>query len=469
MPNATAGAVTEPNYADIQGFILRGYTHPFSVHMLFKFSTAGGASVFFKPLIPYLRSAEHWVTKPEMMLNIGLTWNGINIVRNDLQAVNFPGAFVDGPAAPNPQISLCDTGASDPAKWWNKQFATGDIHCIVHAYALSDADMSAMVKIIVDAAAATKGDVTELLPMASGSKRIEQYPYLLNNTIHFGYRDSINEPALNPDPSPPNPTKEDLNNFLIGYNKQSLPYPVTGAEGEFALNGCYNAFRVLFQDVPAFDKFLDDNAPAIATKTGKTVEYAREWLMAKLNGRWRNGSPLVVNPDMPDPETAELTKISYAKDTNALRCPYAAHTRVVNPRDEAIAGGQPPHLIRRGVPYGAPVNERNKDEDRGLVGLFLCGSIPSQFQKIYSWINSVDFSSLFPYPPPQDALVANRALSGQTQVTSFSIPIPSASGIAGATGEIVINDLPQFVVTRGTAYFLLPGITTIKAIAGIKS
>ncbi|CAN5184712.1 hypothetical protein BH09BAC6_BH09BAC6_05290 [soil metagenome] len=468
MPDPNNTAIQEPNKPDIQGLIIRGYTHPCSVHMMFKFANAQVASDFFKPLIPYLQSAAPWVTKPDIMLNIGLTWGGINMVRPALKATNFPPDFVNGPqgpapaGTPNPQATLCDTGPSDPANWWNKKFITQDVHCVVHAYAMDYDAQAKVVKIISDAAASTKGGVTELFPSTSPSGRYEQYPFLPYNTIHFAYLDSIDEPALDPDP--PKPDQQNLNNFLIGYSPVALPGPTTGPEGAFAINGCYNAFRVLFQDVPAFGKYLDDNAPAIAVRLNKPLVYAREWLAAKLCGRWRNGSPLIISPDMPDEKTIEVSEFSYTGDPKGMRCPFQAHTRVTNPRDGSIFPGDSPvpHLIRRGVPYGAPAGQNNPDEDRGLIGLFLCGDIASQFQKIYGWVNMNDFSKVFPWPHiTQDALIANRTPPpGAKTDTSFTIPMEDGP-------PIKLKNLPQLVVTRGTAYCLLPSISTIKSIAGV--
>src|SRR5580698_3492388 len=121
---------------DIQGLIVRGYTHPCSVHMLFKFNNSvhspgsGYISGFFRDLLPYLRNAEDWgPLKPEMMLNIGLTANGIAIVRPDLnvQQSSFSTTFKKGPWNPNnAQQSLGDYGPGAPSEWWNKKFPNED-------------------------------------------------------------------------------------------------------------------------------------------------------------------------------------------------------------------------------------------------------------------------------------------------------------------------------------------------------
>ena len=111
------------------------------------------------------------------------------------------------------------------------------------------------------------------------------------------------------------------------------------------------------------------------------------------------------------------------------------------------------------MPYGAPPAPPHYVDERGLIGLFLCGSLAGQFEKLYSRINANDFSKVYaPGFDTQDALLANRASAGDP---SFTIPIPNGE-------PIKIPSLPQFILTRGTAYCLLPSMTTLRRIAGLQ-
>src|SRR5215211_1032383 len=66
-------------------------------------------------------------------------------------------------------------------------------------------------------------------------------------------------------------------------------------------------------------------------------------------------------------------------------------------------------LIRRGVPYVAPPAPPDDNGERGLIGLFLCGSLANQFELLYSWINVNDLGKVFsPGLDMHDALLANR-------------------------------------------------------------
>ncbi|MDB5140751.1 MAG: peroxidase [Mucilaginibacter sp.] len=451
---STINDVTVPDKSNIQGMILRGFTHPYSCHMVFKFKDQPGAKSFIKAIFPYVQSAESWGDeKPDLMLNIGLTCSGIATVSN-LNATDmkyFPWTFQKGPASGGSQQSLNDCGPSDPSNWAFGN-TTQQVDCVVHTYAMSPQTLKQLVSIVSNAA--TAGGLTEYLPLDEGTKRLEEYALIPRNSIHFGYLDGIDQPKLgwtNPmDPS-------DLRNFLIGYPPSAFsPGPTLGDAGTFAKDGCYNAFRILLQDVELFDNFLSTNAENIAKTIGQTPKYAKEWLAAKLNGRWINGSPLELSPDEPDPKTSHSTKFGYAGDTSGIKCPFAAHSRVANPRDEKLSEQGPvPRLIRRGMAYGAPPLINSYKGERGLIGLFLCGSLPTQFELLYSWINTTNFSPVFPSQNGQDALIANRSM--ETADTSFTIPTDK--------GPVVIKDMPQFVVTRGTAYCLLPSLSTLKSLA----
>jgi len=447
-----------PQLRNVQGLIMRGYTHPYSTHMLFHFPDKAAAAAFMKLLLPDLQSAVDWGTdKPAMLLNVGLTADGIaagtSLAAEDLQ--QFPWVFRAGPASSDSQQALFDLGASDPSLWWAQNFATSDVHCAVHAYALDAASMDTIVTRV--AAAAESSGVKELFPTADGKSRLVQ-GRLPVDEIQFGYRDGISEPKLE---WPAQGAKRDastLNNFVIGYAGSDFEPGPTGdnAAGRFAKDGCYNAFRVISQDVALFEQFLDDNAPAVVAKLGNTTAEAREWLAAKVIGRWRNGSPLELSPDAPNEATRDAEDFGYAADTTGMKCPFSSHTRVANPRDEEVdaSEGAVPRLIRRGVPYGPPW-PGELSVDRGLIGLFLCGALASQFELLYSWMNTNNFSEIFaPDRDTQDAVVCNREVPGADGF--FWIPTPN--------GEIKVS-LPQFLTTRGTAYFLLPSIASLRAIA----
>jgi deferrochelatase/peroxidase EfeB len=475
-----------PSKANLQGLLVRGYTHPYSCHLLYQFGAATAAPPFFKALCQRgIQNAESWAQKPATIINLGITAPGIARlgVLDAADLKSFPPEFQQGPWSPQSQSSLGDIGTSAPAKWWYNNFRNQDLHCIVHTYGLTAADLAEVVGYVSQAA--SSAGFTELFAAQDKQTRLSQYQ-LPDDEIHFGYRDGISEPALTWCQDPNSADEGDLNNFIIGYPDCSLvaPGPTGGKAGAFAKDGGYNAFRLLYQDVAAFNQLIATQGEAVAPRIARSPADAAEWVAAKLIGRWRNGSPLMLSPDAPSPSTQDGEDFLYyspppsnpADAGNVSKCPFSAHTRVANPRDEELMPGEGPvvpgqgikavRIARRGMPYGPPLTAATDDGvDRGLIGLFLCGSLAGQFEKISSWFNINNFSPVFSGIPsyPQDAVLGNRSTNRGLTNTQFSIPLPAESGPCPAFNF----KLPDLLITRGSAYCLLPGINTIRQLAGL--
>ena len=84
---------------------------------------------------------------------------------------------------------------------------------------------------------------------------------LPNGKIHFGYTDGISQPHVDgaptkgeiPDDQPVAPTGE----FLMGYPSQNPGQTYNVSPAELSLNSSFAAYRILKQDVVAFDAFLE--------------------------------------------------------------------------------------------------------------------------------------------------------------------------------------------------------------------
>lgn len=460
---------------NVQGLILRGYNYPFSRHLLFKFPDAASGRSFLSWVRPQVTHGATWPegVKPEPLVNLGLTFAGlVTVALGDLLAgvdANlvvtkhnvypvrnpFPPEFID---SPDPG-SLGDLGAEDgPASWWNGRFATEEIHASVHLYTQSEAAMDAAVAGARGAALAA--GVVELVPNHDGTPL--GGAALTNGRVHFGYVDGVGQPDVDWDAIPSARGKVDLRHFLLGYNSASIPpsasipsSPRWDDTHDLFRDCCYMGLRWLSQDVPGFERYLDDNAPRIAPN--RPAAEAREWLAAKLVGRWRDGTPLALSPEHRDPALAERNDFSYSADVLGTRCPFSAHIRVANPRDQPLGppadSGDVPRLLRRGSSYGPEwVEGQNDAEERGLIGLFLCASLDRQFLQILRWMNTNDFSRVFDHEVPgrQDPLFGSDAM---TRSKTFRIPDPG--------GDIEVPLPRPFVKSRGTAYLLLPSLSTL--------
>jgi deferrochelatase/peroxidase EfeB len=464
--------------ADIQGNLLRGYRAANARHFVLgiKARQAAGAATFIAGLLsgdenlsPQLTTAEEWNERPDYWLNIGLTWAGLRRLRVPPGVLSdFPQAFQQGPAKramqPDPDfpdgIGLGDRGKSAPEHWEIGGPGSEPVHMLVSLY--------------TDEHRVRRMDtVTRRLRSrfkATGLTEIRKFDAnaLPHGGVHFGYRDGIAQPEIegaNPRDRPDMQPKASPGDFLLGrdyvnvfggnYLGNLLP-----ALGN---NGTYAAFRVLRQDVHAFERMLD--------------QWARQWgldrklLAAKLLGRWPNGVPLTLSPGkrQTDPPIgdAHLNDFDYAPaaghptyydDVEGRRCPVGAHIRRLNPRSSLVTGL--PHsrrLIRRGMAYGPPFDPEQPDtKDRGLVGLFICGDLELQYEFILRvWANG-DLAA-HGLRGTRDPLIGHQPDNGGQFVLRTE----------DGRDPIVLTGLPTLVRTRGSVYCFIPGIGGLRYLASL--
>ncbi len=440
---------------DIQGFILNGYRFALVRYFVLQINNVAAAKRFIGALVngdpassSQITTASPWPVKPDSCLNIGLTYEGLSALQlPDASLRLFPSEFKDGSAARAEMVG--DTGESAPENWVVGGPNTPTPHMLLVLYAQSS-DVLESKTTTLRSLFAQQGAISELSHHDGNA--------LPGETVHFGYADGISQPTIDgvpskrPDSQPAAPPGE----FLLGYHNQfSQKYGyLVPKPDELGKNGSFAAFRILKQEVDAFEQFLRDTAP----KIGMSVEM----LAAKLCGRWRNGVPLVLSPDTdtPDPPIAEdqVNNYDYVPgDVRGYRCPIGAHMRRSNPRGESIAGGDghKRRIVRRGMPYGPPYDPTNPNDgiERGLLGLFINVSLKDQFEFIMStWLNDGDFAGVNNTLDP---------LMGNNSPAESRFMIPSQKGTQTVTG------FPRFVITRGSAYCFLPSVTALKYLANL--
>lgn len=443
--------------ADIQGLIHHFYPYPKTRHLLFAIGNAAAGMSLLKFLAPLTNAAAPLNSTPESLLNVGITYGGLKALGVKTSILEtFPDDFREEPA----QVTMGDFGASDPAKWWNGKFKTQQVHLVVHLYGKSH---EALDQVTAEVRAAAVGN-RELLPSKTQGPIEGEWLGDTRGVLHFDYHDGISLPTVRWDDAPLQQGEVDYRHFILGYSTSEIPStpqalgsaPDSSRAAELVRNGTYSVFRWLYQDVAMFNRFLNSEGPKAFPEL--SPKDAEELLAAKLMGRWRDGTPLVSSPIAPNEALSKSNDFGYALDPNGLQCPFSAHIRVTNPRDQELdyvstVGGGVPRVIRRGTPYGPKLTGIVDDGvERGLVGMFLCANIRRQFYKLAAWMKENNFSPAFPDQHSQDPL-ANRLSDDPRQ---FLIPT--------ATGNRTVT-LQDFVTTKGTAFFLLPGVQTLQKLA----
>jgi deferrochelatase/peroxidase EfeB len=166
---------------------------------------------------------------------------------------------------------------------------------------------------------------------------------------------------------------------------------------DLGANGTYLVFRQIEQDVARFWNALDRATQGDAKR--------REWLAAKVVGRWPIGAPFTLQPDArtdPSPNKDDPSNdFSYRPaDADGVACPLGAHIRRANPRDTlgndpavALTSARRHRLLRRGRAYGLPLVNRLTDDgkERGLHFVCLNANLERQFEFVQqTWINKPD-------------------------------------------------------------------------------
>jgi cytochrome P450/deferrochelatase/peroxidase EfeB len=404
-------------------------------------------------------TATPWTTRPPYFLTLGITADGLKALGVP-QALRdrMPRVFIEGPADSGRAARNGDTGECDPTHWELGR-PEQPVHLLVSLYA--DADVPASVaefdrRRLQLQAALRPGGVEQVTCHATRA--------LPDKKVHFGYRDSISQPRIAgvvPDTDADLQPRSSPGEFLLGadyvsiYGGSSLGLK----PAQLCQNGTFAAVRVMDQDVEAFEQLLDQGAQ----KTGLD----REWVAAKLMGRWRDGTPLSQAPlaahDGTPPASgqgSDFNAFDYAPsaahpdvpdDAQGRVCPVGSHIRRMNPRSGFSAGAPYSHrLIRRGMPY--EVDGADGKTRRGLYGMFLCADLDRQFEfLLQEWANG-DIAALG-LRGTQDPMGG-----AQTKDATFRIAMEDGS-------TVTLENVPRLVKTRGSIYVLLPGLTALRTIA----
>jgi deferrochelatase/peroxidase EfeB len=457
--------------ADIQGNALRGYGYAHARHFALAVGDAAAARAFIGSLLPgapgdgpFVTTAEKWDEKPADCLNVGITCAGLTklgVPAAVTQAV--PAAFQQGPAVraemPDPDykrsVGLGDQDESAPEHWVLGGTVTPEVHILVSLYTRGGRH---------------REKVSETLRASFAAHQLTEVSHhdadaLPEGRVHFGYRDGIAQPRIGvgrelADMQP----MAELGDFLLGRHYKNLygGNYIGDLPGALADNATYGAFRILSQDVFGFEELLD--------RWAATARMDRELVAAKLMGRWRNGVPLTLSPDTPDPDPpipkSQINKFDFGPepdhptfydDDAGLRCPVGAHIRRLNPRGSLVMGM--PHsrrIIRRAMPYGPEIQPGQQRDtiERGIAGYFICGDLEMQFEFIQRvWVNQ-DFSTSG-LRGTREPIVGLQPEGGG----SFTIRTTDARD------PIVLGGMQNLVKTRGALYTLLPGIGGLRHLA----
>jgi Dyp-type peroxidase family len=424
---------------DLQGNILRAYRFPMARHLFVRIGDPAAGRAWLGGQAARVTAAVPWTGRgPGTTTNLAFTYAGLAAlgVAPGVLA-SFPAVFREGMAAR--AGILGDAGPSAPDHW-HPGLGRGQAHVLVSVYAQDDA---VLARAIADVHAGVES--TEGASVVHERETRE----LAGSREHFGFDDGFGQPAVTSVADPTARGVRDLfgwrslpvGEFVLGYrdDEGGLPAAPTGGLGR---NATYLVYREYVQDVVGFRRFLASAAAAVGED--------EEWVGAHIIGRWRDGTPLALSPDGPDPrisgDRVRINDFDYGDDPHGARCPLGAHTRRANPRNGIPYGNNMTRrhrIIRRGMPYGPPLPEGAGDDgaERGLLFLCFNADLVRQFEFIQrEWVLDGD---IFGLGKDTDPLLGGGA--GTAKMT-----------VQGASPRF-LAPLPRFVTVRGGEYLFVPG------------
>lgn len=275
---------------------------------------------------------------------------------------------------------------------------------------------------------------------------------------NFGYADGISQPLF---------FQKDLDKY--GYDKQQgarewdpsagpslvLMQDPNGGQDDF---GSYLVFRKLEQNVQGFVLKVEELAHELKLDPDLAGAFAI--------GRFRDSTPVALYKTAGTPDTP-LSNFSFSDDPEGGRCPYHAHIRKLNPRDD-VASGRDRRIARRGITYGdgeygqrlkEPKDNPTIDElPTHRVGLlFLCyqRDIARQFEFLQSrWANNPNFLHTATGVDPVIGCMSGKAPVAQRWPTAWGAP----------REEHKPFDFESFVKFQGGEYFFAPSIHFLKSL-----
>ena len=411
------------DFRNIQGNIVPGFNKDHQAFVLVRFRTGDRGRNWLGALQPEIASAKEveafnalfkslkdrrpadpthrdrgtLQTISATWVNLALTYNGLRLLPGASNVARLPTAFTSN------RIPAADLPA--PAS---------DIHALLIVAADQVHDLEAELKrqrermatCGVEEVTAFRGDT---LP---GDQRGRE---------HFGFKDAISQPKIvgtNSGSGLPVAAGE----FILGQPDQT-GQPSGGGLPDWTRNGSFLAFLQLQQHVSTFRSAMQHQAQQLGVKPDDVAG----WMI----GRQRDaaGTPL----DNPPSFFSHIGR---------------GYSRWLPPSDSLRH-----RILRRGVPYGAPLQEGEPDDgQRGLLFVTYQADIARQFEHVWAkWLNGPDV----PVPGAgRDALVGQG--DGRRPA---SIPRPGQKG-----GSISLR-LPTFVTPRYGGYFFAPSIDALAALA----
>lgn len=279
-----------------------------------------------------------------------------------------------------------------------------------------------------------------------GAPRDEQGQWM-----HFGFRDGISEVCI--DDAEPRPEALDCRRhapgaLLLGHVNDAgfNPFALSRAPDKvraFFLDSSFGVLRPMRQNLTAFEDQLDQWQAQLAQLADPAP--SRDFLKAKLCGRWPNGRQALPGDTVPKGSLV----LDLEKDPEGTGCPFGSHVRRMRAAPDAHGNVYKRPLQRRSFPFG-PASWSARPTDgilRGQIGHFFCASIEDQFEHLLG-----QWGARSPLGLPADDSALDP-LMGPHDDANAGLRVP----IQGRPDPLRLQGFGAWTTTLGTMYAWHPG------------
>ncbi|HYN45066.1 MAG TPA: hypothetical protein VES64_00075 [Allosphingosinicella sp.] len=452
----------------------------------------------------------------------------------------FPAAFLEGMSIEGRTRILGDTGPNAPENWqWGRD--PHDLALLVYGYNMgavralegriaARADENGMAPPHRIPLVQTRKPAIEPFGFVDGISqpivRGSYQSYRKTDPIHLvepgefiiGYPDNRGNFPPEPELSP---LLDPENRLPVADKSRAFGNTIVEAPRAIGRNGTFLVIRQLEQDVDAFEAYCEEEAERVEPRLPVPYQVTKDFIAAKLVGRWPDGSSLVRNPYYPYPKEQEErqkrrdnrptakgfdeasaltasgepigsetvrpdTKPSEGTAISTSAEPAAGVTRAEPAHrgdNDFLYGTEDPQALR--CPFGAHIRRANprdslmpgsmeqvsisnrhriyrvgrlyEPEAGGKPGLLFM-CLNGDIERQFEFIQQTWLVS-----PAFHGLVGEQdpltSDGGETSATCFMVP--------SNDGPVRLKPLPRFVKTLGGGYFFMPSRSVLAYLGGL--
>ena len=316
---------------EVQRLVLSSYDADCSLHLVLQLKHIGAARAFIAGLLRDERvtfgDSQAFKIEEQGAINIGFTYHGLvglELPERWLSVLRERAAAFCAGAAFRAARRLGDTAAS-AAEEWHQMFRDDRVDMLISIHGRDHATVIRIaeeLQLRAHAREALDGWDVARIPAAHLPNTTKEA-----RTVHFGFRDPVAMPRIVEPHIERSRSQHQAGELLLGYPNDEnfdrwgdLSIPEDAAH--FYRNASFGVLRKIEQHEDRFNQYLDEQVERLRAEHWYVT---RDYLKAKMCGRWPNGA-LVLPTDVAEPTGRALLErlasdFDYRADPQGLGCP----------------------------------------------------------------------------------------------------------------------------------------------------